>query len=168
MSSILLGPLAYKKLDSVYNSNMENKMQRIEKNQAAKDYKRPEYMNQFDELTFDNISGPSAINATNITSKGKNMSLERDIQFKSGFSDFLHNDMKYDVVDDANFFHNNMIPSTSRRDFNVNTDFRSGRKLESFTGVSETYTGKKEKVPLFEPMKNLTNIYGVPVKTDEF
>jgi hypothetical protein len=174
MSSILLGPLALKNkdkktnLDSVYNSNMQNKMREMEKIQASRDYKRPEYMNQFDELTFDNISEPSAINDSNITSKGKNMSLERDIHFKSGFSEFLHNDMKYDVVDDKNFFHNNMIPHTSRRDFNTNSNFRSGRKLESFTGVSDTYTAKTEKVPLFEPMMNLTNVNGIPVKTDEF
>jgi hypothetical protein len=58
-----------------------------------------------------------------------------------------------------------MIPNTSRRDFDVNTNDQ--RKLETFTGVHKYYTQKKEKVPLFEPMTDLTWVNGMPSITDK-
>ncbi len=159
MSSILLDKSKFKKLDSVYNSNMENIMNNIEYKQANQNFNKPEYLNQFDQLTFDNTSEPSAINDIH---KGASKILERNLDFQKDFSQFQESDMHYGVVDKYNFTHNNMIPSTSKRDFSNNTNSRHDRKLETFTGISDTYTKKTEKVPLFKPMSDLTWTNGMP------
>ncbi len=169
MSSILLGPLAQnkasKKLDAVYNSNISGKMNMIEQIQARQNQMKPEFLNQFDDLRFDNISVPVGINESFTTISGVNSSLQRNLDFANGYSQFAHNDMHYDVVSKEEFVHNNMTPNTSRRDFDVNAD-RTQRKLETFTGSFEHYTPKKEKHHLFEPMADLTFTHGMPSITN--
>jgi hypothetical protein len=165
MSSILLGPLATKNnLKSVYNSDIENKMNNIEKTQAKQNFNKPEYLNQFDDLRLDNISVPVSVNQTHATTLGVNSSLQRDLEFKNGYSNFQMSDMHYDVVSKEDFYNHNMIPNTSKRDMPVDLD-RHQRKLETFTGVFEHYTPKKEKLPLFEPMIDLTYVNGMPAIT---
>jgi len=169
MSSILLGPLAQNKasnkLDAVYNSNISEKMNMIEKIQSKQNYSKPEYLNQFDDLRFDNINTPVGINESFTTISGVNSSLQRNLDFHNGYSKFANTDMHYDVVGKEEFVHNNMTANTSRRDFDVNAD-RGQRKLETFTGSFEYYTPKKEKHHLFEPMADLTYTNGMPSITD--
>ncbi len=169
MSSILLGPLAQnkasKQLDAVYNSNISGKMNMIEHAQVMQNRTKPEFLNQFDDLRFDNISEPSSVNESFITVTGVNTSLQRNLDFANGYSQFAHSDMHYDVVSKENFVHNNMTPTTSRRDFSVNSD-QAQRKLETFTGAFEHYTPKKEKQHLFEPMADLTYTHGMPAITE--
>ena len=167
MSGILLGALAYSGINNnnsginnnnnssinnnkinsnnVYNSNMENRMNSIERMQATSQYAR-----QFDELRFDNINGPRT-----------------EISTSSGYSDFNNSNMDYNIVSREHFTHNNMIPSTSRRDVTQKQFDTSQRKLETFTGVSDTYIGKKEKLPLFEPMSDLSYVNGMPSITKD-
>ncbi len=181
MSSILLGSLAYSgidnsipksksksknKLDSVYDSNIENKMNIIERQQSRQNFNKPEFLNQFDDLRLDNISEPVGVNDSYKTISGVNTSLQRNLDFANGYSLFQETDMHYDVVSKDQFTHNNMVPNTSRRDFSVNAD-RSQRKLEAFSGVDPLYVAKKEKVPLFQPMPDLTWVNGMPVVTSE-
>jgi hypothetical protein len=190
MESILLGAIAYSGLKNdpknkkganntlynkstgkgcyglSYNSDMENSIKKIELNQAKRDHSKPGYLNQFDELTFDTISDPVSMNQSDVTVTGVNSSLQRNLDFQRGYSDFQHSDMHYDVVDKANFTHNNMTLRTARRDFNVNAD-RSQRSLETFTGEFKDYTAKKEKVPLFQPMSDLTWVNGMPSVTSK-
>jgi hypothetical protein len=175
MSSILLGPLGYPEnniltrpksrtrndLNSIYSSDMENKIKMIERQQAGQDFSQPEYLKQFDQLRLDNVGEPVGLNETHATTNGKNVSLQRHLDFANGYSVFQQNDMHYDVVTMDQFTHNNMIPSTSRRDYDKNSD-RVQRKLETFTGNFNHYTPKKEKTPLFEPMANLTWVNGMP------
>ena len=169
MSSILLGPLAQNKasskLDAVYNSNINQKMNIIEKIQSMQNNSQPEFLNQFDDLRFDNISNPVGVNEAFTTLSGINTSLQRNLDFQRGYSNFQNSDMHYDVVNKEEFVHNNMIPSTSRRDFDINSD-RTQRKLETFTGIFEYYTPKKEKHHLFEPMADLTFTTGMPAITE--
>ena len=181
MSSILLGSLAYSgidnsthksktksknKLDSVYDSNIENKMNLLEKQQVLQNFKSPEFLSQFDDLKLDNISEPVGLNESYKTIGGINTSLQRNLDFTNGYSLFQETDMHYDIINKEQFTHNNMVPSTARRDFSINTD-RLQRKLESFTGIDPLYVAKKEKVPLFQPMPDLTWINGMPVMTSE-
>lgn len=175
MSSILLGALGYPEnniltrpksrprndLNSIYSSDMENKIKTIERQQAGQDFSQPEFLKQFDQLRLDNVGEPVGLNDTHATSDGKNISLQRHLDFANGYSVFQQNDMHYDVVTMDQFTHNNMIPSTSRRDYEKNSD-RVQRKLETFTGNFNHYTPKKEKTPLFEPMANLTWVNGMP------
>ena len=169
MSGILLGALAYsginnnksgidnnklnskQKLNNIYNSDIENNMNSIERLQASSQYAR-----QFDELRFDNINGPRSEMSTN-----------------TGYTEFSNSNMDYNIVSREHFTHNNMVPSTSRRDVsqidnlqNNQTD-RSQRKLETFTGISDTYVSKKEKLPLFEPMSDLSYVNGMPSITND-
>ena len=156
MSGILLGALAYsginnnknsnnKNSNNVYNSDMENRMNSIERMQATSQYAR-----QFDELRFDNINGPRT-----------------EMSTSSGYSEFNNSNMDYNIVSREHFTHNNMIPSTSRRDVTQKQFDTSQRKLETFTGVSDTYIGKKEKLPLFEPMSDLSYVNGMPSITKD-
>ncbi len=169
MSSILLGPLAQnkasRKLDGVYNSNISGKMNVIEQRQAIQNRSNPEFINQFDDLRFDNISAPVGVNEAFTTVSGMNTSLQRNLDFANGYSQFAHSDMHYDVVSKEDFVLNNMTPNTARRDFDVNSD-RTQRKLETFTGAFEHYTPKKEKHHLFEPMADLTYTHGMPAITN--
>jgi hypothetical protein len=156
-------------LNSQYSSNIEDKMDKIEQAQASNliqsiKEKKPEYFKQFDELTFDNISNPVAMTDSHITVSGIDPGLQKTLDLVNGYSN-LNDDLNYRVVDKEHFTHNNMIPNTTKRDYAVN-DSRASRKLEAFTGVNENYVPKKEKYPLFEPMKNLTYVNGMPVFTD--
>ena len=156
-------------LEKRYSSNMQHNMDSIERNQAQSlgdsiREKRPEYFKQFDELTFDNISEPVSVNEAHITISGTNSSLQRNLNLFNGYSN-VEDDLNYRVVTKENFTHNNMTPNTSKRDYAIN-DSRTTRKLEAFTGVNEHYVPKQEKYNLFEPMKNLTYVDGMPVFTD--
>jgi hypothetical protein len=174
MESLLLGALSYygasdqsqnsdkietyKKLN-MYDSNMESKMNIIEQNQAKK---QPEFFNQFDNLSFDNISKPTAENQSYFTNSGFNNFLQRDLDFKNGYSEFQNNDMHYDVVTKENFVHNNMTPSTSKRDTFTKLTGNS-RKYENLSGNDQYWNHKKEIEPFFAPMQKLTNPHGLPV-----
>jgi len=172
MSSILLGPLAYgskskkKNFDLNYDSNIEDKMNIIEKQQVRQNHNKPEFLKQFDDLRLDNIDEPVGLNESYKTIEGMNSSLQRNLDFANGYSSFQETDMHYDVITKEKFSHNNMVPNTSRRDFSINTD-RSQRKLEAFSGIDPMYVTKKEKVPLFQPMPDLTWINGMPTVTTE-
>jgi len=163
MSSILLSSFV---TDSVYNSDMEKKMKSIEIEQIKQINSQPEYLKQFDDLSFDNISDPTSVNDAYSTVGGMSSSLQRDLDFKAGYSNFQENDMHYDVVTRDKFTHNNMVPTTARRDFSVDPR-KTQRKLETYTGNFSDYTPKKEKLPLFEPMSDLTFPNGMPNVTDK-
>ena len=177
MSGILLGALAYSGMNkratkhvdpliaNIYNSNLERSMNDLEKNQAAKCIiaNRAEYLNQFDDLRFDNIAEPSAENTTYNTILGINTTLDRNLQMRDKYSYFDNSSMTYNVVKDDKFVHNNMTPFTKVRDISSNI---GQRKLDTFTGTDEYWIHKQEKKHLFEPMADLTWVNGMPVTTD--
>ena len=180
MESILLGGLALvgyntlkpkeiinnenKKLDNSYMSNISDKMVNIEKKQANNLKNKPEFFKQFDELTFDNMSEPVSVIDSHISITGINHSLQRGLDLNNGYSN-IDDLSDYGVINKENFIHNNMTPNTNKRDYTTNSD-HSSRKLEAFTGVSDYWVPKKEKTNLFEPMKDLTYVNGMPVMTD--
>ena len=161
MTSLLLGTLVNSDINNIYNSNIQNNINNIEKNQANQDFSKAEYIKQFDELRFDNISEPTAINNMYSTITGVNSSLQRNLDFKNGYSNFQETDMHYDVVSKNKFTHNNMVPNTARRDFSTDSN-RAQRKIENFTGISSTWRPKKESEPFFEPFIDLTWPTGMP------
>jgi hypothetical protein len=183
MSGILLGALAYSGLnknkikstnnektkstnDINYSTNIKDMMNKIESNQTQQNYRKPEYLNQFDDLRFDNIGDPAGINDSYNTLIGQNASLKRDIQVKENFSFFDQNrDGTYNIVSQDNFVHNNMYPNTTQRDINKSLNY-SQRKMETFTGSSNNIILKQPSKHLFEPMADLTYIYGAPVNSD--
>ena len=185
MESILLGALAVtgynsakknknpnkktydpNELNSTYKSNIENTMNKLEKNQASTlKENKPEYFTQFDQLTFDSISDPVTISDAHITITGLDTGMQKAINFYNGYSN-VQDDLNYQVISKEQFTHKNMTPNTSRRDYTIADDSRATRRLEAFTGVNDNWVPKQEKYPLFEPMKNLTYVQGMPVFTD--
>jgi hypothetical protein len=161
--SMLLNPILNNKF---YNSDIESKMNKIELQQANQNFNKPEYLKQFDDLRFDNISEPTSINDIYKTNSGVNSVFENNIYFENGYSNFQNQNTTYNIVGENDFTHNNMIPATSRRDFPTNTR-RCESKLETFTGNFTNYTPKTEKVPLFAPVANLTHVNGVPTITSK-
>ena len=178
MSGILLGALAYSGLNNSinnlnniqktniqYNTNIKNSIKYIEKNQAKQDFTRPEYLNQFDDLRFDNIGNPAGENDTYKTVLGQNASLKRDLMMRDNYSFFDNTqDGTYNVVRPDQFMHNNMMPNTTQRDVSKSNDM-SQRRMETFTGSTNNLILKTEKVPLFEPMKDLSWVNGAPAIT---
>jgi len=153
MSSILAN-------NSIYNSNISGAMNFIERKQAMENLTYG-FVNQFDDLRFDNISTPNSINESHTTITGINTSLQRNLDFHNNYSEFQNSDMHFDVVSKDQFVHNNMTPHTSHRDFDINAD-RTIRKLENFTGAFEYYKPKKEAPHLFDPMKDMSFVNGMP------
>ena len=166
MAGILLGSMTNKN-DIKYGSNMEGNIRAIERNQARQDFSKPEYLNQFDDLRFDNVSNPVGENDTYNTLLGLNSSVRKNLEIRDNYSYFNSNENgTYNVVPDNQLTHNNMMPNTTQRDVNKSVDF-SQRKLEAFTGSNKNLIQKKEKVPLFEPMKDLSWVHGAPVMSGE-
>jgi len=166
MESLLLGALTYYginqnqkenyKNDINYNSNIESQMNTIEAKQTE-----PEFFRQFDRLKFDNIGNPTPINQTYVTNKGINKNLQREIDFREGFSEVESNNMTYNVNPQEAFLHNNMMPSTSRRDTFTNLDSAT-RKYENLSGNDSNWKHKKEIETFFTPVKNTGLVNGLP------
>jgi hypothetical protein len=56
---------------------------------------RPEYLKQFDELSFDTISEPTSINNSHNTITGINSSLQRNLDFQNNYSQFQQSNILY-------------------------------------------------------------------------
>ena len=116
---------------------------------------------QFNDMTFDNLSNPISHNG-----KDDAMSL---------FD--IRNARNYGIVNENEMTHNNMVPyfklkgnygqSPNDEKHMVDT---FNRKLNLFTGSMNNleYRKKTERKPLFSPVPGLSNIYGSPVKTDQY
>ena len=143
---------------------------------------RSEYLSQFEELEFNNPSDPvSSNNIPQIRGKfadSKRYEMERDLALKGSYAEFNQNeDMKYGVIDEQNFVHNNMVPNfrsklgkgsgpNSLEQEHINDT--NQRKVNLFTGSSKdlSYRPKTERRPLFNPQVGETWIYGMPNSTD--
>ena len=175
MSSILLNsrfvPDGLTNPKSIYNSNITGIMDDIEKRQIIQARTKPEYLTQFDDLKLDNKGLPTDMASSHsLRSNGVNI-LQRDLDFSNGYSQIEGFQSTYNVVSKDDFTHNNMVPSTARRDnFQDYGGDRSLQKLEQFTGVpNETSLlnhNKKERLPLFEPQQNLSWTTGMPTQTN--
>jgi len=177
MESLLLGTLSYygntinnTKYENTnynsYNGNIEEKINNIEETQAQTLKNNPEYFKQFDSLSFDNLSNPTSENMAHISRSGFNTFLQRDLDFNNGYSEFQNTDMHYNVIPKEEFVHNNMIPFTSRRETFINLDSNT-RKYEQLSGNNSTWKNKKEVEPFFNPVKDMNNVFGMPVMTEQ-
>jgi hypothetical protein len=137
------------------------------------------FLEQFDNLRFDNASDPVALNSTakiiGDNNGNKRLELERNLALHEGFSNFdTKTDQTYGIVSKENFVHNNMTPFFSSKDggFNPSSERKNiennQRKLETFTGSANNldYKPRTERKSLFDPIIGLTSMYGTPVLTD--
>jgi hypothetical protein len=159
MEGILLGSLSYlghnytnkqkeklkeNTLENFYDSNIERNMNKIEQSQSKKLVKEPDFYKQFDSLKFNNNYQETQ---------------------NSYFSDFT-NFTNQEINNNQNMTHSNMTPFTSRRDLYENFTNQS-QKYEKLSGNDSSWRNKKEIEPLFEPMQDLTNPFGMKVMTGE-
>ena len=63
-------------------------------------------------------------------------------------------------IDPNSFTHNNMQPFFGSGVKQNMDEFSTRGIFENFTGTDDTYQKKKEQKPLFQPQKNLGNVYG--------
>jgi hypothetical protein len=133
-----------------------------------------EYLAQFDTIKFDNKNIPVSMNAVNTTgSLGNRINTERDLALSGQYSNFgegygTNNDMSYGVAN-GDFTHNNMVPQFKSKSYGSQPNREekyvdvARRKVELFSGSESLKPNKTESAPLFEPIMNATNIYGLPV-----
>ena len=182
MESLILGSMAYtgnkinknknkskkksaKKID-VYDTNISGKINKATINQA-KQVNETGYATQFDAIMIDNFeSVPVGLNQSSSSMNGHDMSLQRDLDFGNGYSEFSKTQMHYDVVPKNDIMTSNMMPNSGKREFTTNKDY--SHVLGLHTGNDELHMSKENFTPvsLFEPMKNLTYVNGAPVFTD--
>jgi hypothetical protein len=129
---------------------------------------RGNYESQFEDLTFDNPNEPVSINAAPYNnSRIARMENERDLALSGGFSNFdEQSDMTYGITNRENFTHNNMKPYFKKSPNPSSLEHVSRvsqQKMELFSGAERTgWEKKKEQDNLFDPVTNMTNIYGNP------
>ena len=176
MESLLLGALSFygnnnsniikEQTNNIYNTNIEKHMNTIEKNQANTLKNQPDYFQQFDSLTFDNLSLPTGENQAYMNKSGFNNFLQRNLDFQNGYSEFQNTDMHYGVVTKENFVHNNMYPNTSRRETMINLD-SNNRKYQNLSGNDNLWKHKNELETFFTPVKNMSNVNGMHAVSGE-
>ena len=150
----------------VYNTNISEQIDLATKKQAE-EVKEYGYAKQFDSIMVDNVDHvPVGVNQSYNTFNGYDMSLQRDLDFTNGYSEFSKTEMHYDVVSKNKMMTSNMAPHTSKREYTRNNDY--SHLLGLHTGNDELYMSKEHFTPvtLFEPMKNLTYVNGAPVFTE--
>ena len=141
------------------------------------DKKKPNFISQFEPLTFDNPGNPvSQNNTSKNNSQTKKTEMERNLALADGYSNFdMGDDMTYGVTNVEHFTHDNQTPYFSGgkgygNDFvsQMALDNVKDRKRNLFTGSSDylDYRPKTERRPLFNPQVGLTNIYGMPNFTE--
>ena len=138
------------------------------------------WVNQFEQLTFDNPGEAVGINSV-ANKSGRNgrmarIEMERQMEIDGGYSAYdANDDGTYGVVhaNSPDFIHDNMRPfvakGPSAREESARNDVNN-RKLELFSGSIDQidYRPKVERAPLFSPLIGAENIYGDPVRTDEY
>jgi hypothetical protein len=163
-------------LNESYESGNREQVEKIKKEKAIiskenkkiiNTLKKPDsFDKQFNSLSYDRVGIPGASNQSHTTATGIDAGLKRALELKGEYSDATGYDMSYGVVSQENFTHNNMVPFTNRRDISMNLD-RDARKLENHTGGDIFWKKKKEVPTLFEPMKDLTHVFGMPNYTNK-
>jgi len=128
------------------------------------------FLEQFDDIKFDNQYGPVSSNNIN----------PNDQQFNGNFTSYdLHDTsgMTYGIFDENKLTHNNMVPffkSGIGKGYGPDTkehehyDNIAQRKVDLYTGSPKdlNYRPKTERKPLFNPQIGQTWIYGMPNFTD--
>jgi len=138
--------------------------------------KQKEYLSQFETQKFDTKGGPVSMNAVPDTNNNNRIHFERDLALSGSYSNFGEgygnsNDMSYGV-NGGDFTHTNMVPQFKSKSYGSqpHRDEKlrevGQRKMELFSGSVSIKPPKTERAPLFEPVVNATNIYGMPVMAD--
>ena len=112
------------------------------------------FESMFEPLSIKNGGVVKSMNEAPMNGSIEDPRLKREIDYMEGFSDFNGTKMDYGVTND--FTHNNMIPSTSKRDQPLMNYDNFNRRLDLQTGSSRDWVPKKEVEKMFAPTKHGT------------
>ena len=139
------------------------------------------WTHQYDQMTFDNPEGPVSMNNMNNNLIGdktglKRIEMERSMELDGGYSSFdAFEDGTYGIIrpTSKDFIHENMVPFVRKGPNAINESKRNmvnQMKLDLFTGDANNpdWRPKVERAPLWSPLIGATNIYGDPVRTEEY
>lgn len=162
------------------NRKFESCVSKPSKRKRDKFGEKDTWVHQFEQMTFDNPG--EAVSANSVAQKSgpggrlARVEMERQMEIDGGYSNYdAYEDNTYGVVhpDSQEFIHDNMRPFVSKgpsaREEASRNDVNQ-RRLELFTGSADQidYRPKVERAPLFSPLIGAENIYGDPVRTDEY
>jgi hypothetical protein len=139
------------------------------------------WIHQYDQMAFNNLDQPSAMNGSNKKNVGKHsamarIELERQMEIDGGYSAYQHNDDgTYGVVraGSSDFIHENMVPFVRKGPNEIEESKKAmvgQMKVELFTGSADNpdWRPRIERAPLFSPLVGAKNLDGDPVRTDEY
>jgi len=142
----------------INNNSKENNQMEHFSNREIKDT----FLNQYDELTFDNKGEAVTQNELYDGNKpGELLSLEKNLALKNGYSLFNTDkpDMTYGIIKKNHFSHTNMQPFYTGRgmEFNEYNEQNRLNKLDIYSGTSRKgsalgYRPKEEVEAFFKPV----------------
>jgi len=172
--------------DNVYQTNTMNQSTIIEKMENItnnRKYERNKYnekntwINQLEPMKFGNNGDIVSQNNMNGNNDMVNrVEIERQMEMNGGYSMYDKNDDgAYGVVNPAShdFIHQNMEPFIRTGPDPINENKRNmvnEMKLDAYTGSDKDpkWKPKIEREPLFSPLINAKDIYGDPVRTEQY
>jgi hypothetical protein len=148
------------------NRRFESKIDGVKK-------RKNEFLNQFDDMCFNNSNEPIAQNGDHGSAMNSAVNrLQNDRELTVGYSSYNDEDMTYGVVGKQNFTHNNMKPFFKKTHGGLAAQHlgqQNQRSMELHTGsIRDGWKHKQESGPRFDPVVGFTNIYGTPVMTDYY
>ncbi len=139
------------------------------------------YESQFSPLSFNNPSAPVSSNNVGHINGNRSgvakLEMERELALKGNYSQFDQDNMTYNILDEKNLTHNNMVPYFKKKTGmgyahdsiqSQKVNSVNQRKMELFSGSSKSvdYRPKTERRPLFNPIVGAGKwIYGQPNST---
>ena len=156
--------------------NREHERKIVDKRKTS-NKSESEYLTQFNTMKFDANGVPVSSNAVpSSTSVNSRINMEREIAMEGHYSNFGEgygnsNDMSYGI-NGGDLTHNNMVPQFKSKSYGSQPERDNKmrdvgqRKVELFSGSIAIKPSKTENTPLFDPVMNATNIYGMPVMAD--
>ena len=105
---------------------------------------------KYDEILVDNIDKKAMDQPNTVVSN-------KSVPESGGFQGVS---LTGNPIDPNTFTHNNMQPFFGGAVKQNLDEFSTRGIFENFTGTSDTYQKKQEQKPLFQPQKNMANVYG--------
>ena len=100
------------------------------------------------------------IDSSNDTKKENDFDLIKNNKLSPNSGGFQGISLSGDPINPNKFTHNNMVPFFGGNVRQNLDEFSTRGIFENFTGVSDNYQKKQEQSLLFEPQKNMANVYG--------
>ena len=109
---------------------------------------------------YDDILIDSNLDSNKTREQEKNYNLIKNNKTTPNNGGFQGISLTGDNINPNTFTHNNMIPFFGGNVRQNVDEFSTRGIFENFTGTQDTYQKKKEQGLLFEPQKNMANVYG--------